>query len=259
MESATAATTSKSDAAKASAKSDAAKASATTKTNAPTKANAPTEVTWGSATDESATAPASDVADHGAGVGVGDSAAATGATGDRDRDAAVTAETADPKGGRPQSADPKSADPKGGRPQSADAKSADPKGPDAKSADAKSADAQTSVESAQADVADSVPVDIAAPDTEDTDDAAAVAEATRPIRAGASAPEGRKDAGHATAPDHTGAKQVTVVPGVPRYHTANCILIRFMGDDDVQKMTVPEATATGCTPCRACQPDSEAE
>jgi hypothetical protein len=32
-----------------------------------------------------------------------------------------------------------------------------------------------------------------------------------------------------------------------------------MGDDDVQKMTVPEASATGCTPCRACQPDSEAE
>jgi hypothetical protein len=29
-------------------------------------------------------------------------------------------------------------------------------------------------------------------------------------------------------------RQVTVVPGVPRYHTDNCILIRFMDDDNVQ-------------------------
>ncbi len=46
-----------------------------------------------------------------------------------------------------------------------------------------------------------------------------------------------------------------MVPGVPRYHEANCILIRFMADDDVQKMAVHEAAEAGCTPCRACQPD----
>lgn len=51
-------------------------------------------------------------------------------------------------------------------------------------------------------------------------------------------------------------RQVAVVPGVPRYHEENCILIRFMGDDDLQQMSVREATDAGCTPCRACQPDA---
>jgi hypothetical protein len=50
-------------------------------------------------------------------------------------------------------------------------------------------------------------------------------------------------------------RQVTVVPGVPRYHTDNCILIRFMDDDDVQQMSLKAATSAGCTPCGACQPD----
>jgi hypothetical protein len=48
---------------------------------------------------------------------------------------------------------------------------------------------------------------------------------------------------------------VTVVPGVPRYHKSECILIRFMGDADLQKMTIAAAREAGCTPCRACQPD----
>ena len=34
---------------------------------------------------------------------------------------------------------------------------------------------------------------------------------------------------------------VTVVPGVPRYHRSDCILIRFMGDSDLQKMPVEAA------------------
>jgi hypothetical protein len=46
-------------------------------------------------------------------------------------------------------------------------------------------------------------------------------------------------------------RQVTVVPGVPRYHTDNCILIRFMDDDDVRQMSLKAATDAGCT---ACQP-----
>jgi hypothetical protein len=49
--------------------------------------------------------------------------------------------------------------------------------------------------------------------------------------------------------------EVTVVPGVPRYHNANCILIRFMGDSDLDKMTRAAAREHGCTPCRACLPD----
>jgi hypothetical protein len=49
--------------------------------------------------------------------------------------------------------------------------------------------------------------------------------------------------------------EVTVVPGVPRYHNARCILIRFMGDSDLDKMTLAAAGDAGCTPCRACLPD----
>jgi hypothetical protein len=49
--------------------------------------------------------------------------------------------------------------------------------------------------------------------------------------------------------------EVTVVPGVPRYHNATCILIRFMGQDDLEKMTIAQARENGCTPCRACLPD----
>ena len=70
------------------------------------------------------------------------------------------------------------------------------------------------------------------------------------------------DAGEAGATDagssESSTKQVTVVPGVPRYHLEECILIRFMADDDLQKMTVKQATEAGCTPCRACQPGTEA-
>ncbi len=50
-------------------------------------------------------------------------------------------------------------------------------------------------------------------------------------------------------------RQVTVVPGVPRYHSPQCILIRFMGEDDLNRMSIGEARQAGCTPCRACQPD----
>ena len=51
------------------------------------------------------------------------------------------------------------------------------------------------------------------------------------------------------------AAQVTVVPGVPRYHKSDCVLIRFMPEGDVQQMSVEEANEAGCTPCAACQPD----
>jgi hypothetical protein len=56
-----------------------------------------------------------------------------------------------------------------------------------------------------------------------------------------------------TGPDPS--MEVTVVPGVPRYHNATCILIRFMGDSDLDKMTLAAARKAGCTPCRACLPD----
>jgi hypothetical protein len=67
-------------------------------------------------------------------------------------------------------------------------------------------------------------------------------------------------AGDGQAPDGeagTEDEDVTVVPGVPRYHRSECILIRFMGDNDLQRMPVEQARKAGCTPCRACQPDGE--
>jgi hypothetical protein len=65
-------------------------------------------------------------------------------------------------------------------------------------------------------------------------------------------------AGQAEEPEPAGLDpnmEVTVVPGVPRYHNARCILIRFMGEDDLDKMTRAAAREAGCTPCRACLPD----
>jgi len=50
-------------------------------------------------------------------------------------------------------------------------------------------------------------------------------------------------------------REVTVVPGVPRYHNPHCLLIRFMGQDDLENMTLGAAREAGCTPCRACLPD----
>ncbi len=46
-----------------------------------------------------------------------------------------------------------------------------------------------------------------------------------------------------------------MVPGVPRYHNASCILIRFMADSDLDTMTLAAAREVGCTACRACLPD----
>jgi hypothetical protein len=50
-----------------------------------------------------------------------------------------------------------------------------------------------------------------------------------------------------------GDTQVAIIPGVPRYHAPNCILIRFMEEEELEKMTLDEAKAAGCTPCTACQ------
>jgi hypothetical protein len=83
---------------------------------------------------------------------------------------------------------------------------------------------------------------------------AASAPATRPPEQ----PEQDTQAGQAGQAGPAGpdpGTEVTVVPGVPRYHNASCILIRFMGDSDLDKMTRAAAREAGCTPCRACLPD----
>jgi hypothetical protein len=58
-----------------------------------------------------------------------------------------------------------------------------------------------------------------------------------------------------SAPQQSEVKLVTVIPGVPRYHDPDCILIRFMDEDDVARKSIPEAKAANCTPCIACQPE----
>jgi hypothetical protein len=49
--------------------------------------------------------------------------------------------------------------------------------------------------------------------------------------------------------------EVAIVPGVARYHRIGCILIRFLGDGDLESVTRREAEAKGCVPCRACEPE----
>jgi len=90
-----------------------------------------------------------------------------------------------------------------------------------------------------------------------------------PAESRSAAPEpGESGAGESGASEHEpgepvsaaakpAGQAVTVVPGVPRYHRSDCILIRFMGDNDLQKMPVEAAREAGCMPCRACQPDGE--
>ena len=64
-----------------------------------------------------------------------------------------------------------------------------------------------------------------------------------------------EDTDEPPAPQATGAKLVTVIPGVPRYHDPDCILIRFMDEADIARKSIPEAKAANCTPCAACQPE----
>ena len=89
---------------------------------------------------------------------------------------------------------------------------------------------------------DGLPVEAGEPGQEGTGDAAAVSEA-------GSEPPGAAEGD--AAPE---AALVAVVPGVPRYHRTDCVLIRFMPEGDVRKLSVEAAKDTGCTPCAACQP-----
>jgi len=82
---------------------------------------------------------------------------------------------------------------------------------------------------------------------------AARADAARADAARAETGSGRGDPDKPAKP--AGPVQVTVVPGVARYHRSECILIRFLGEGDLETMSKQEAVAAGLTACRACQPD----
>ncbi len=75
-------------------------------------------------------------------------------------------------------------------------------------------------------------------------------------------PEARPSAATVGEPQRNGGAEevdgeVAVVPGVARYHRRRCILIRFMGDTDLDILSREEAEDAGCVACRACQPDED--
>jgi hypothetical protein len=49
--------------------------------------------------------------------------------------------------------------------------------------------------------------------------------------------------------------EVIVVPGITRYHRSLCILIRFLGPEDLETMTLQAAEMASYTPCKACRPE----
>jgi hypothetical protein len=79
-----------------------------------------------------------------------------------------------------------------------------------------------------------------------------VAAASRPVREG---DDGAANESPATGDDEM---QVSVVPGITRYHKSDCQLIRFLSADDLEVMTRRAATEAGCVPCKACKPDQVA-
>jgi hypothetical protein len=118
------------------------------------------------------------------------------------------------------------------------ASTAAPATPDAESPDA---DAEVHLATAD-DVATADPAD----ETAELDQTVAVAAAHE---------DEDEDEHEPSAPQSADSKLVTVIPGVPRYHDPDCILIRFMDEEDIARKSIPEAKAANCTPCAACQPE----
>ena len=101
--------------------------------------------------------------------------------------------------------------------------------------------------------------DDSAADDSAADDSAAVDSAAQGSGAGDSAAEesaaGEPAADSPAGKPAPGRIEVTVVPGVARYHRSECILIRFLGAGDLDIMTRQEAEEAKFAACRACQPD----
>jgi hypothetical protein len=71
------------------------------------------------------------------------------------------------------------------------------------------------------------------------------------------APARLESDGAAEPPSGGEAIQVSVVPGITRYHRSDCLLIRFLTADDLEVMTKQAAIDSGCVACKACKPDQE--
>jgi len=74
---------------------------------------------------------------------------------------------------------------------------------------------------------------------------------------GAAAAAAAESAADAVGQAHSSGAKVTIVPGIARYHKADCILIRFLGDEDLETVSISKAEESGCVPCRACRPEKE--
>lgn len=94
--------------------------------------------------------------------------------------------------------------------------------------------------------------------------ASAVAEEAEPDDAAVADPEAEDESpadtatGSATRDGHPARgpdTEVTVVPGITRYHRNQCILIRFLGPEDLETMTLQAAEMASYMPCRACRPE----
>jgi len=48
---------------------------------------------------------------------------------------------------------------------------------------------------------------------------------------------------------------VRIVPGITRYHKEDCLLIRFLAEDDLEVMSLKSASDEGYFACKACKPD----
>ena len=171
---------------------------------------------------------------------------------------------AETKGAKPGAAEPKTAEPE---PTTAavaasagqDAPGQPPAGPEAASrepaVDVPQAEEPTAGESA----ADDSAADDSAAEESPAEESAAEDSAAQGSAAGDSAADesadGEPAAGSPAEKPAPGRIEVTVVPGVARYHRSECILIRFLGDGDLDIMTRQEAEEAKFAACRACQPD----
>ncbi|MGO9296992.1 MAG: hypothetical protein ACLP52_24455 [Streptosporangiaceae bacterium] len=97
------------------------------------------------------------------------------------------------------------------------------------------------------------------PATAEAERAAAAAEpAARPDVAGqeGGSPDAQAGGPSGAGQPATDSDQVTVVPGIARFHRSECILIRFMGPEDLEVMSRTAAVDSGLVPCKACKPDA---
>lgn len=137
--------------------------------------------------------------------------------------------------------------------------------PAADAADSTAGDGGAPAEAASDEDVDDTPRDVEGaddgPETADVVDEPADAAAVAEPEVAAAEPEPAvakpEVAAAAAAEPEADSRRVTVVPGVPRYHDEDCILVRFLDDGDVEHMSAAAAEQAGCTPCRACHPEED--